>query len=91
MLSRSGEASLVRNRSVWFRIVSLFAVAAIGVSCSSDTDGVAQPATGEVSASASSVAPERRVSDPLDVAPYLFRALRSCLSGDARKAGDFAE
>ncbi len=63
----------MHNRSVWFRIVSMFAVAAVSVSCSADTDGVAQPATDEVSASASSAAPERRVSDPLDITPYLSR------------------
>ncbi len=61
------------NRPFWVRIVSMIAVAAAGVSCSADTDGVAQPVTDEVSASASSVAPERRVSDPLDITPYLSK------------------
>ncbi|WP_043536295.1 DUF3558 domain-containing protein [Saccharomonospora cyanea] len=63
----------MRNHPFWFRIVPVLAVAAVGVSCSADTDGVAQPATGELSASKPSAAPERRVSDPLDVAPYLSR------------------
>lgn len=61
----------MRNRFFWFRIASVLAVAAAGVSCSADTDGVAQPATGELSALKSSAAPERRVSDPLDITPYL--------------------
>ncbi|CAM3095261.1 DUF3558 domain-containing protein [Saccharomonospora xinjiangensis] len=73
MLNRSGEASLMGNRSVCFRIFFMLAVAVAGVSCSKGTDGVAQSVTGEVSASETSGAPERRVSDPLDITPYLGR------------------
>ncbi|CAM3095423.1 DUF3558 domain-containing protein [Saccharomonospora xinjiangensis] len=57
----------------FFRIFSMVAVVLFGASCSAGTEGVAQPAVDDTTTSVAGKAPERKVSEPLDISPYLSR------------------
>ncbi|WP_433470560.1 DUF3558 domain-containing protein [Saccharomonospora azurea] len=61
------------DRSVtWVRGLVLSSVAIFAASCSATTDGVAEPPERGVTGSETdTTAPQRTVSDPLDITPYL--------------------
>ncbi|WP_433470562.1 DUF3558 domain-containing protein [Saccharomonospora azurea] len=55
----------------WSRLFVLPAVAILAVSCSVTEDGIADPSDSGSTGISMSPAPERTVSDPLDISPYL--------------------
>ncbi len=63
---------MLNRPSLLLRSAALLALAVLSASCSVTADGVAQPTTQEASEE-TDLAPERRVSDPLDVSSYLSK------------------